>query len=108
MRVFGLGGKWEQIEVDVAEWTGKGESEGKEKVWVTRPDGMRTRVIQGKEVTVPAHYLSVNAVTIDTACEDGVDLSEWYEKGWVFYVENREKVGGDNMRLEKPYPGGML
>lgn len=108
-RVFGMGGKWEQVEVDVAEWEGKGaESKGKEKVWISKPDGTRIRVIDGKEVEVPRHYLSVNAVTLDTAVEGGVDLREWHEKGWVFYVENREKTGSGNMRLDKPFPGGMF
>ncbi|CAI6292540.1 unnamed protein product [Periconia digitata] len=108
VRVFGHGGKWEQTEVDVGEWSGK-EKDGKtEKVWFSKPDGMRTRVVDGVEKQVPFHYLSVNAVTLDTACEGGVDLREWHEKGYVAYVENREKMGSGNARLEKPYPGGMF
>jgi hypothetical protein len=105
VRVFGLGGQWEPVELDVDKWVGKDGGDGKSrKVWVTRPKDITT-VVDGKEVTKPFHYLSVNAVTLDVG-EGGVDLKEWHEKGWIFYVENY-KSGVGLRQPDRPFPCGM-
>ncbi|KAH8589258.1 hypothetical protein B0O99DRAFT_523583 [Bisporella sp. PMI_857] len=48
-------------------------------------------------------YLSVNATTLD-ARQEGLDLREWHEKGWIQYLDCLEEVGEDT---DVPYPGGM-
>lgn len=88
-----MGGQWEQVEVDVEKWAGKDGGDGKtKKVWMTRPKD-------------DFHYLSVNAVTMDVG-EGGVDLTEWHEKGWVYYVQNRGEEKGKQQR-DLPFPLGM-
>jgi hypothetical protein len=59
----------------------------------------------GKEVSKPNHYVSVNAVTLEPSGD--IDLNKWHDNGWVFYVENRFKIGGEKMRLAEPFEGGM-
>jgi hypothetical protein len=59
----------------------------------------------GKEVSKPNHYISVNAVTLDSS--EDIDLRKWHQNGWVFYVENRVKENGTQMRLADPFEGGM-
>ncbi|KAH7371451.1 hypothetical protein BKA64DRAFT_677031 [Cadophora sp. MPI-SDFR-AT-0126] len=49
-------------------------------------------------------YLSVNAATLD-AEQEGLDLREWTEKGWIAYLDIKDEVGED--RLGSPHPGGM-
>jgi hypothetical protein len=109
VRPFGLGGGWKQVELNVDEWAGKDGAEGKmQKVWMTEPKGEITlpHGPGGKEVTLPLHYLSVNATTLEVG-EGGVDLKEWHEKGWIFYVENREGKNGPKQRFKEPHPPGM-
>jgi hypothetical protein len=49
-------------------------------------------------------YLSVNAVTLDQD-QEGLDLREWHEKLWISYLDTKEWVGEERLRL--PYPGGI-
>ena len=49
-------------------------------------------------------YLSVNAATLEQD-QEGLDLREWHEKGWIGYLDCKEEVGDD--RFETPYEGGM-
>ena len=72
---------------NTARWGGE---EGT-KVWLTKPDGKK-------------HYLSVNAVTLDEG-QPNLDLREWHEKGWVFYVDCLERKGKPT--FDGPYVGGM-
>lgn len=105
MRVLGLGGSWEQIELDVEKWAGtkkEGEEEKLQKVWKTVGEE-RTIRESGKEVKAP-YYLSVNAVTLEQ--EGDVDLKMWHEKGWIHYVECR-RDDGTPYRLGEPHEGGM-
>ncbi|KAF2742293.1 hypothetical protein M011DRAFT_462537 [Sporormia fimetaria CBS 119925] len=106
-RPFGGGGEFEQVDIDVGEWAGK-EGVGKtQKVWVSRPKGEWTDTSNGKNEVRPSHYLSINAVTLDSG-EGGVDLNEWHEKNWLYYSEYKESsLGTPLVRWEKPYPGGM-
>ncbi|KAF2849793.1 hypothetical protein T440DRAFT_508593 [Plenodomus tracheiphilus IPT5] len=107
VRVFGMGGEWEQVELDVEHWSGRTQEPGKDKaqkVWRTKGKTI-TETVNGEEKERFYHYLSVNAVTLEPGEE--VDLNMWHEKGWVFYVGNLEKVNGSKMRVEKPFRGGM-
>jgi hypothetical protein len=105
VRVLGLGGAWEQIELDVEKWAGtkkEGEPEKLQKVWKT--SGKYTEIeVQGKKVTKP-YYLSVNAVTLEYSEE--IDLIKWHEDGWLGYVQCREK-DDTPPRVGKPHKGGM-
>jgi hypothetical protein len=46
-------------------------------------------------------YLSVNAVTLEPG-QEGLDLREWTEKGWVAYFDFSEK---HEDQMGKPHPG---
>jgi hypothetical protein len=107
VRILGLGGKWEQADLDIGEWAGQ-EPDGKtQKVSVTKPDGVWLKNVNGEKVPIPMHYLSVNAVTLDGG-EDGVDLREWHEKKWVYYVESRVRERGFSSEMSSgPHPCGM-
>jgi hypothetical protein len=59
----------------------------------------------GKDVSKPNHYVSVNAVTLEPS--EDIDLRKWHQEGWVFYVENRVKKNGSQMRLSEPFDGSM-
>ncbi|KAF2024240.1 hypothetical protein EK21DRAFT_79135 [Setomelanomma holmii] len=105
VRVLGLGGSWEQIDLDVEKWAGtrKADEEEKlQKVWITKGEST-TIEVQGKEITRP-YYLSVNAVTLEP--NEDIDLRRWHESGWIFYVENLKK-DGTKMRVGEPHEGGM-
>ncbi|KAF2272009.1 uncharacterized protein EI97DRAFT_437294 [Westerdykella ornata] len=110
VHVLGLGGSWKQEDVDVDEWAGKeGGSGKKQKVWVTRPKGERQeKDKEGKEFVKPFHYVSVNATTLDHG-QEGLDLREWHEKGWIFYVEcwKRKEGEGSKERFGTPHECGM-
>jgi len=49
-------------------------------------------------------YLTVNASTLE-ARQEGLDMREWSEKGWIAYLEFLD--GTDSARLREPYAGGM-
>lgn len=104
VRVFGVAGVWESTHVNVEQWaSGKSDGTGNtQSVMMSRPT-TRTREVDGKEVTEPYHYLSVNAVTLEPS--EDIDLRMWHEKGWVGYVDCRDRKGPP--RTEQPYEGGM-
>jgi hypothetical protein len=106
VNVFAMAGKWEQVELDIGEWSGEGKGKGEvKKVWRSLSDDFTTEV-DGKEQKKPYHYLSVNATTLEQA--EGLDLREWHEKGWMFYINSRDRTPGQPyMRPTKPYEGGM-
>ena len=104
MRTFGANGRWEQEEVDVEKWAGRGDSGGKlQKVWKTTPQDLEIEDSDGNKITKTFGYLSVNAVTLEGG-EGGVDLRAWHENGWVYYVDSREHSGGPQL---KPFYCGM-
>jgi len=82
-----------------------GESEIKEaevegeavKAWAPKKEGW----VEGTSNT---GYLSVNAATLE-AGQEGLDLREWTEKGWIAYLGFLEEI--EEARLGKPYEGGM-
>ena len=107
VRVLGLGGRWEQVDLDVEQWAGsKPASDEKElqKVWKTNYN-MVSVTENGEDIAKRFHYLSVNAVTLEPS--EDVDLKKWHDEGWVFYVENREKKNGTQIRVSGPFQGGM-
>ena len=107
VRVVSVAGNWEQVELDVEHWAGRKEQENKEnvqRVWKTNGTTITTNE-DGKDVTKPYHYLSVNAVTLEPGEE--IDLRKWHENGWIFYVENLVRKNGTQMRVSEPFEGGM-
>jgi hypothetical protein len=104
VRIVGLAGTWEQVELDVEKWAGTKQAGGDvlQKVWKTNGT-TRTVEKDGKEVTEPYHYLSVNAVTLEPGGE--VDFKMWHEKGWIFYVDSRFRK--ESMRVGEPHEDGM-
>jgi hypothetical protein len=101
VRILGLFGEWEQVELDVDKWAGKGEG-AVQKVWKTQ--GAEKKIEVAGQTIIKPFYLSVNAVTLEPS--DEIDLRRWHEKGWVFYVECRRK-DGTSMRMGEPHEGGM-
>jgi hypothetical protein len=96
VRVLGLGGSWEQVDLDVEKWAGtkkEGQEEKLQTVWKTK----------GPSEAKP-YYLSVNAVTLEPG--EDTDLRKWHEDGWIFYVETR-RMDGTPARLGEPHEGGM-
>lgn len=70
----------------------------KTKVWSAKKEGWIEGLSEG------TGYLSVNAATLD-ADQEGLDLREWTEKGWIAYLDIKNSLGED--RLVAPHPGGM-
>lgn len=105
MRCFSLRGEGESIELDVAdaglqEVTEKLESkglarDGKIRAWKLKKEGWNG-------------YLSINGHSLD-AGQEGLDLREWKEKGWLLYIDCLEPLGegrGERPRYERPHEGG--
>ncbi|KAF2730989.1 hypothetical protein EJ04DRAFT_514901 [Polyplosphaeria fusca] len=89
VRTFGVGGAWEQEELDVEKWAGR-ESDGKtQTVWKTKPIWYKGPDMKGNQEEREVHYVSVNAVTLETG-EGGVDLRKWHEDGYLIYVDCRD------------------
>jgi len=100
VRILGLGGSWEQVEIDVEKWAGtkvEGEEEKPQKVWKTKGDPITVEV-DGKKFTRP-YYLSINAVTLEPS--EDIDLRKWHDNRWLFYVENLKK-DGTPLRVGEP------
>jgi hypothetical protein len=70
--------------------------EGKVQAWGVKRKGWDEKNRKG--------YLSVNAATLD-ADQEGLDLREWTEKGWIYYCDRKKDVG--EFRLGEPHEGGM-
>lgn len=53
-------------------------------------------------------YLSVNAATLE-ARQEGLNLREWHEKGWITYLDTLGEQPNENGedRLRVPHIGGM-
>ena len=104
VRVFGVAGKWEQTDINVEQWAGsKDTGEGKQQPVLKTRSTTRTRNVSGEEITETYQYVSVNAVTLEPS--EDIDLRMWYEKGWVLYMDCRDRKG--QPRPAKPYEGGM-
>jgi hypothetical protein len=76
------------------------EIEGKIKtVWTAKREGWSS----GKNEH-GFDYLSVNGVTIEPG-QEGFDMREWTEKGWIAYLDEKDEVGAP--RFGAPYDGGV-
>lgn len=77
-------------------FVGEGEvvSEAGISVWAPKKEGWE----EGKGC-----YLSVNAQTLD-AGQEGLDLREWQEKGWIHYLDCLDEKEDD--QWGKPHRGG--
>lgn len=94
VRCFCICGKSETKEVDLELLT-EGKSEGK----LTKVFKM---VAEGWDED-DGCYFSANAHTLER--DQGLDLREWHEKGWIRYYDN--SVTGDvKIRFGRPYEGG--
>ncbi|TVY51687.1 hypothetical protein LCER1_G006546 [Lachnellula cervina] len=92
VRCFAYAGKGEGEEREV-------EIEGERKmVWTAKREGW----VSGTSAK-GFDYLTVNAVTIEPG-QEGFDMREWIEKGWVAYLDVRDEVG--EPRFGRPYEGG--
>jgi hypothetical protein len=78
----------------------KGDDDDTEKIRVWRPkkEGWDEAVGKGSK-----SYLSVNMTSLD-AGQDGLDLREFVDKGWIVYTDY---LSGVLSFSSKPSPGGM-
>jgi len=105
VRCFTVLGHAENVEVELPTTLlqGAGMAEGKSgdtkkvKIWKLVKDGF-------KEGPRGNSYFSINAITLN-AGQEGLDLREVHEKGWVAYVDSLERKG--EQRVGKPHTGGM-
>ncbi|KAF4126031.1 hypothetical protein GMORB2_1277 [Geosmithia morbida] len=107
VRCFTFLGEGENVDVNLDAVLGKKGEQGETgtttvKAWRPKKDGWKDdRVKNGG-------YLSVNANTLDQM-QDGLDIREWCEKGWMYYIEqlNPDENGAEQMSYDRPFPGGM-
>lgn len=109
VRCFALGGSGETVEIDLDKWLQRVEmdTQGQEnKTKVFKPKAGEWKIISeaGKEEVRPSVYLSINAVTLEPD-QEGLSLKEWTEKGWIAYVDARNRTG--QPRLGEPHEGGV-
>lgn len=98
VRCFSFCGQGENAQIDLDKWLrgdGDEDMEGKGK------EGTATKVWRVKR---GAPYFSVNAATIEPG-QEGFSLKEWTEKGWIVYVDGKNRVGQN--RFGEPHEGGM-
>lgn len=67
------------------------------KAWTPKREGWR----EGHQYNC---FFSLNATSIEPG-QEGFDMREWTEKGWVVYLDCLNEVEED--RLGKPFEGGM-
>jgi hypothetical protein len=72
--------------------TKQGETKEKTLAW-------RTKFVEGAH-----NYLTINGITLDQE-QEGLDLREWAEKGWVQYLDCKDRIGKPRFGL--PHEGGM-
>lgn len=94
-----MDGPWEkEAKMEVVEGR---EEEGEREVWRPRKEGWGEG--HGGEGEGGAGYLSVNAVTLE-AGQEGLDLREWTERGWVGYYDSLDHRGEE--LFARPCRGG--
>ncbi|KAE8451339.1 hypothetical protein EG329_003968 [Mollisiaceae sp. DMI_Dod_QoI] len=95
VRCFAFAGEGETVDFEVEfEIVMVGKVKRKMKVWKPKSEGW---------VEKENGYLSINAATLN-AGQEGLDLREWTEKGWIAYLDMK---GDGEARLGKPHEGGM-
>lgn len=87
----------------VTEMNGEKVEEGEREVWMCEREGMVDgKMVKWKEGT--NGYLSVNATALE-AGQEGCDLREWHEKGWISYLDSLDWK--EENKLGRPWRGGM-
>lgn len=94
VRCFAFAGEGERRVVDVP-------GQGSKEVWTPKREGWSEN---NKEAGPGPSYFTLNASSLD-AGQEGLDLREWHEKEWIWYLDCLSKVGED--RIAKPHNGGM-
>lgn len=82
-------------ELGVKKVNGKEVEEGETEVWKCKKEGW---------IEEKTGYLTINASTLE-AGQEGLDLREWHEKGWISYIDSLDYEGEN--RLGRPHRGGM-
>jgi len=91
VRCFTVFGEGEVVEVELP------DAKEKVKAWRVVKEGFR----EGKDGD---GYFSLNAATLE-AGQEGLDLREWHENGWVAYCDSLDNEG--TWRFGRPHRGGM-
>lgn len=94
VRCFAFMGEGEIRDVVYTGIEGKDE---KVRGWMPKREGWNEGVEKG-------FYFTLNAVTLEPG-QEGCDLREWHEKGWIVYLDELKEVEED--RLGRPFEGGM-
>jgi len=90
-------------ELGVLEVNGETVEDGEREVWMCPKEGeVDGKIVEWKEGKTG--YLSVNATALE-ADQEGCDLREWHEKGWISYLDCLDRV--EENRLGRPWRGGM-
>ncbi|KAF2741314.1 hypothetical protein EJ04DRAFT_530376 [Polyplosphaeria fusca] len=90
------GPKTETVEIDLETWLGK-ESAGKTTTTVWKMKDQDWDETKGD-------YFTVNATTLDVG-QEGLDLREWHEKGWIVYLDCLDYK--EDNRHGRPHRGGQ-
>lgn len=105
IRCFTFSGEGENVDLDLRQLLGQERGQAIQegdttKVWRAKKEGWKDGRHTG--------YLSVNANTIDQL-QEGFDLREWTEKGWIYYIEmfNPPDDAPEPMSYDRPFPGGV-
>lgn len=87
MRCFAVAGEGEIRGVEI---------EGsKSEAWMVKSEGWDESGM---------NYLTINAATLEPG-QEGFNLKEWTEKGWIAYFDTKDEVGEGRMR--ESHEGGM-
>ncbi|PQE23292.1 duf636 domain-containing protein [Rutstroemia sp. NJR-2017a BVV2] len=98
VRCFAFAGEGETVTVDLGALGVKGkdgEVLGEVEAWRPKKEGWE----EGYR-----SYVSINATSLE-AGQEGLDLREWHEKGWINYLDTLDEK--EENRLGKPHRGGM-
>jgi hypothetical protein len=87
VRCFAVAGEGEIREVDI--------DGTKREVWMVKSEGWDESGLS---------YLTVNAATLEPG-QEGFNLKEWTEKGWIAYWDIKDWIGDG--RMGEPHEGGM-
>ncbi|KAF1809959.1 hypothetical protein P152DRAFT_402230 [Eremomyces bilateralis CBS 781.70] len=99
-RCFTCFGPSEVVEMDVPEGLKGVEAGTGVKVWKLRKDSKEG----WREGSGGNGYFTLNAHTLE-AGQDGLDLREWHEKGWILYLDCLDGV--EENRFGRPLRGGL-
>ncbi|ESZ93481.1 hypothetical protein SBOR_6130 [Sclerotinia borealis F-4128] len=101
------GGEMRKVDlrgVGLVEVGGEEVGVGEKEVWMCSREGKGEDGKMVEWVEGETGYLSVNATALE-AGQDGCDLREWHEKGWISYLDCLDRK--EENRLGRPWRGGM-